>query len=464
MLSVCVRAVLVAALVAARRLRRQLLDVGRGDRACRFGRWRGGARARAGLLRHRPVRVGEHSTWYLAPCHAPWGGRGAVPASPPFGQRRAQALHWHARGGGAGPNKRANSPWRADSVFVGSTFCPPTVSELKTLRLHAQRVRRNTTQLRHLLALVSPFSRPTFAADPQMPRPRLALGMAVRGMALAGCLALAWGAKSHGRPGAGAGGGGGGVVTLTGASLRRRQAPGGMPPRAWQRAGAGQPRRLRRRWLFEPLPLLERTCPPPAADLNFDANLANGKPWMINIFSHYVRSRGRSRQPLRTVCPCPLCTAAAAERPGSCAVQCQLTHEMEDAFEKIVHQLHPDVSVGRVSAPCSALRLRVARCTAQPRSPTAHPVSLASPPADRRHHRAGPAEPLPATWLPRCVSRQRYRDAAVLRGPRLRGAAPVAQAGARGACTASVAPCTRVPAQGLRPPCHPHASSLLACS
>ncbi|EFN58623.1 hypothetical protein CHLNCDRAFT_140844 [Chlorella variabilis] len=49
-------------------------------------------------------------------------------------------------------------------------------------------------------------------------------------------------------------------------------------------------------------------------DLNFDEMMANGKPWMINIFAHY----------------------------------CQLTHEMEELFEKIVHHLHPHISIGRI--------------------------------------------------------------------------------------------------------------------
>lgn len=34
-------------------------------------------------------------------------------------------------------------------------------------------------------------------------------------------------------------------------------------------------------------------------------------------------------------------------------LQCQLTHEMEELFEKIVHHLHPHISIGRVCFRCA---------------------------------------------------------------------------------------------------------------
>lgn len=49
-------------------------------------------------------------------------------------------------------------------------------------------------------------------------------------------------------------------------------------------------------------------------DLNFDEHLANGKPWLVTLNAHY----------------------------------CQLTRELEHAFDKIAEQLHPDVSVGKI--------------------------------------------------------------------------------------------------------------------
>lgn len=49
-------------------------------------------------------------------------------------------------------------------------------------------------------------------------------------------------------------------------------------------------------------------------DLNFDEAISNGKPWVVNVYAHH----------------------------------CQLTHELEDLFDKVVRQLHPDISVGRI--------------------------------------------------------------------------------------------------------------------
>lgn len=112
-----------------------------------------------------------------------------------------------------------------------------------------------------------------------------------------------------------------------------------------------------------PAASLEACCVPPLvpllADLTFDDAIDNGKPWLINAFAHYVsspvvhclrRDRVHACRPPRPrdAAAWPVVSQPACSSRWSLFLQCQLTHEMDEAFEAAAQTLHPGTSVGRV--------------------------------------------------------------------------------------------------------------------